>query len=240
MKSSLIKEKIKNLDSHYIHPSYTLEQKLLKEIKLGNLQDAMITIEKINAVEHPTLARDSLRSLKNSMIGSCTLFTRAAINGGIDPEDAFDLSDVFIKHIESLSSTQELFDFELEMVETFTKMVQQAYTADYPYPVSKIVKYIHDHLTEKLSVQNVAEYIGLSPDYLSKVFHKEVGMTMTDYIQNQKIELSKQFLIFSDMSITEIATLLEFCNPAYFTNVFKKHTELTPNQFRKEKRQLEF
>ena len=74
--------------------------------------------------------------------------------------------------------------------------------------------------------------------YLSKIFHKEVGITMTDYIHIQKIEVAKHFLEFSKMSITEIATLLDFCNPAYFSNVFKKHMQMTPLAYRKKYGQL--
>ena len=72
----------------------------------------------------------------------------------------------------------------------------------------------------------------MSPDYLSKRFHQEVGMPLSEFIQVQKIEIAKNFLEFSLMTITEIAQILEYCNPAYFTRVFKKHTGQSPNSYR--------
>ncbi len=233
MKDSLIKEKLKNLDSHYNHPSYSLEKKLLKEIKMGMLHEALNTLHKITGLERPSLARDSMRSIKNSLIGSCTLFTRAVIEAGIDSEDAFDLSDVFINHIESLDKQEYLIKFEYEMVEDFIKLIQQSKIYNYPYPISTVVKYIYENATTKLTVSSLARLIHLSPDYLSKLFHNEVGIPMTDYIQQQKIEVAKSFLEFTEMKVTDISTLLEFCNLGYFSNVFKKHTGLSPIAFRK-------
>jgi YesN/AraC family two-component response regulator len=233
VKNSLIKEKLKNLDIHYKHPSYALECKLLKEIRQGYLSSAAHTLKEINALEKPILARDSIRSTKNSLIGSCTLFTRAVIEAGVNSEDAFDLSDVFIKHIESLDKKEDLIAFEYEMLETCIKLIQNAVIFNYPFPISKVAKHIYENATSKITVSTLAELTHLSPDYLSKLFYKEVGMSITDYIQKQKVEVAKNFLEFSQMKVTDIATLLEFCNPGYFSNVFKNHTGMSPALYRK-------
>ena len=234
LKNSLIKEKIKNIDSNYSHPSYVYECKMLNDIKMGHLTDAITDLDQINMLEKPTLAKGSIRSMKNSLIASCTLFTRAAIEAGIDSEDAFDLSDVFINHIESLTTDATLNSFEYEMLEDFVKLVQKNRAGNYPNPISKIIKYIYENATEKLSVKFLASTFNLSPDYLSRLFHATVGVHLCDYIQIQKVELAKSYLEFSELSITDISTLLEFCNPAYFTNVFKKNTGVSPNTYRKE------
>lgn len=233
MKNSLIKEKLKNLDSHYSHSSYKVERKLLKEIQLGSLEEAFKSLDLIASIEKPLLAASSIRSIKNSLIASCTLFTRAVIEAGIDSEDAFALSDVFIKHIETIADEKKLKAFEYEMAEDFIKLVQKVNITHYAYPISKVVKYIYENATSKLTVSTLAKMTHLSPDYLSKLFYEELGIHMIDYIQIQKIEVAKNFLEFSEMKVTDIATLLEFCNPAYFTNVFKKHTGLSPNMYRK-------
>jgi len=233
MKNTMILEKLKNLNMYYNHPSYVLEQKLLNAIKMGSLENSMQAVHLINESERATLAKDSTRSIKNSLIGSCTLFTRAVIDAGVDPEDAFDLSDVFIKHIEGLEDEKELLAFEYEMVTAFVKTVNQSRLFNFPYTISKVVRYIHEHATSKLTVTDLAELAHTSSDYLSKIFHKEVGMTISQYIQKEKIEVAKQFLIYEDMKITDIAILLEYCNSAYFSNVFKAETGQTPGEFRK-------
>lgn len=229
----MIREKLRNLDIHYTHPSYFLEKKLLREIRMGLRHDAIETLSSINALERPNLARDSLRSVKNSLIASCTLFTRAVIASGVDTEDAFDLSDVFIKEIESYDNEHELKHFEYAMVEEFIKLNQTSTHNKYPYPISKVVRTIYELITTKLTVASLASGVNLSPDYLSKLFHKEVGIPIGDFIQIQKIDTAKYFLEFTDMKITEISTLLEYCNPGHFTNTFKKYEDMTPVEYRK-------
>lgn len=232
MKSPFINEKLNNLDRHYVHSSYLLEKKLLSAIQQGLMNEALDLMQQINNIEKPVLARDTSRSIRNALIASCTLFTRAAINAGIDTEDAFDLSDVFIKHIELIDNRKELIQFEYEMVKQFVTLINQNRTKQYKYPVSRIVTYIYENSTSKITTKDLAREVHLSPDYLSRIFYDETGMHITDYIQRQKIEVAKNFLVFSDMNVTDIATLLSYCNASYFTNVFKKYEGLSPKQYR--------
>lgn len=232
MNNSLIKEKLKNFNIQYTHPSYSLEQQLLQQIKLCHFDGAMDVVSTIRNIERPNLSKDPVRSLKNGLIASCTLFTRAAIESGVDYEDAFALSDVFIKHLDQLSTRDELLDFEVTMIRDFIDLINRDRVSEYQYPISKIVKYIYANGAKKLTVTSLAEMYHMSPDYLSKMFHQEVGVTLSHFIQSQRIEIAKNFIEFSDMSITDIANILEFCNPAYFTKIFKKHTGLSPKIYR--------
>jgi YesN/AraC family two-component response regulator len=230
--NSLIKEKLKNFNIQYSHPSYSFERKLLREIKLCLLDEALATLHQINSLERPTLSNDRIRSCKNSLIASCTLFTRAAIDSGVDYEDAFATSDIFIKHIEHLNTENELTQFEFQMVVDFIELIERDRISEYQYPISKVVKYVYANASKKLSVSSLAELYNMSPDYLSKRFHQEVGVPLSEFIQAQKIEIAKNFLEFSKLTITDISTILEYCNPAHFTKVFKKHTNLSPNAYR--------
>lgn len=229
----LINEKIRNIDSKYSHPSYFLETRVLCEIREGLLNEAKKTLDRINAFERTSLASDSIRSLKNSLIASCTLFARATIEAGVNPEDAFNLSDAFIKNIEKISKRAELDTFEYEMLEEFIELVKQSKVKHFAYPISKIISYINENITAKLSVSILAAVAHLSPDHLSRIFFDEVGIHLTDYIQRRKIEVAKIFLQHSDMKVADIATMLEFCNAAYFASVFKKFTGVSATQFRK-------
>ncbi len=233
MKSTYVKEKIKNLDLQYNHPSYALERKLLRNIEMGLLDESLSILSHINSFERAHLSRNSVRSLKNSLIGSCTLFTRAVIKAGISAEDAFDLSDGLIQKIELLETRKELEEFEREMVKDFVDLVKQINVTSYRYPISQIVTFIHEHVATKITVNDLANMVYLSPDYLSKLFHQEVGISLSEFIQLQKIEAAKDLLEYDEMNITDIATILCYCNHGYFSNVFKKHTGQTPMEYRK-------
>ncbi len=232
MNNVLIREKLKNFNIQYSHPSYSLEQQLLQQIKLCNFEEAMEIVKTTRQLERPKLSNDAIRSLKNGLIASCTLFTRAAIESNVDYEDAFALSDVFIKHIDQLNTIDELYQFEVTMIKDFIDLIERDRVSEYQYPISKVIKYIYANGAKKLTVSYLAGIYHMSPDYLSKMFHKEVGITLSIFIQAQRVDIAKNFLEFSQMSITDISTILEFCNPAYFTKIFKKHTGSSPKDYR--------
>ncbi|OPL08862.1 MAG: hypothetical protein AVO33_08060 [delta proteobacterium ML8_F1] len=234
MKKSLIKERIKNLNHHYIHPSYFLEKKLISELKMGLKEQGINTLKIINENDRAVLAKDPKRSLKNSIIVSCTLFTRAIIEAEVDSEDAFALSDLFILQIEELQSLEKLTELEYEMFEDFVDVIVNAKIQRYPNPVSKVVHHIDNHITTKLSVSDLAHLVDKTPDYLAKIFKREVGTTIVDYIHRQKIEVGKYFLEHTPMTVTEISNLLEFSNPAHFSKVFTKNAGVSPIRFRRE------
>lgn len=232
MKYALMKEKIKNMKIYYKHPPYSLEKKLLDAIKIGLLDEAILTLDIINSTERATLSKDSLRSIKNSLIISCALFGRAVINANVNPEDVFTLSDLFIIHIDSLTQINELYQFEYEMLAEFIKLTNDAKVSNYSQPINSIIKYIHANISTPLTVNELAANISKSPDYLSKLFKNEVGITITTYILIHKIQLAQYFLEFTSMKVIDISVLLSFCNQAYFSSTFKKYTGSTPTEYR--------
>ncbi len=225
-------EKLMNLHIAYKHPSYYLERKLLSEIKRCLDQDARHTLDQINSLERAHLADDPLRSLKNSLLGSCVLFSRAAIEMNVDPEDAFSLSDIFILKIESTRKLAELRAFEYQMMVECIRLIRTARTARYSLPVTQIIQYVHAHITESISLQKLAAHTQKTKEYLSTVFKEEVGSGIVDFIQKERISEAKNYLEFTDLSISEIAILMDFSSQSYFTKIFRKHESCTPSQYR--------
>lgn len=234
MKRMIREERLKNAKREYIHPSYSYEVKLLNEIKLGLLSEARQTQEEFSRFEWATLSDNPIRNKRYSMICWCVLFTRAAIDAGVAHEDAFALSDLFINKIDRLSDLDVLQDFEFIMAEEFIELIREQRIEQYQYPISMVVKHIHANATKKLTVSGLAELFSMNPDYLSRRFHEVTGVSLVDYIQREKLEIAKYFLAYSTMRVSDISELLDFCNPGYFSQVFKKHTGMPPNAYRKE------
>jgi YesN/AraC family two-component response regulator len=228
-------EKLMNLHVAYKHPSYYLERKLLSEIKRCLDQEAIHTLDQINSLERAHLANDPIRSLKNSMLGSCVLFSRAAIEMNADPEDAFSLSDIFILKIESLRKIDDLREFEYQMMHEFIRLIRTARTARYSLPVTQVIQYIHSHITESLSLQILSHYTQKTKEYLSTIFKEEVGSGIVDFIQKERISEAKNYLEFTDLMISEIAILMNFSSQSYFTKTFRKHEFCTPSQYRRDR-----
>ncbi len=239
MKRNFVYKKIENLHSMYKHPSYYLERKLISEIKRGLLENATQTMDTINALERAKLAPSPLRSEKNSLIGSCTLFVRAAIESHVDPELAFTLSDFFINEIEHLNDLEALRKYEYHMVKEIIALVTKSRVTTYSLPVTQMIEYIHGHISEDVSLSTLTDLIGKSKEYLSALFKEEVGSTVTDYIHEQKVEESKNFLVFTELTVTDIALLFHFCNTSYYSRIFKRYTGITPSRYRKERGLME-
>lgn len=99
--------------------------------------------------------------------------------------------------------------------------------------VEKIKRYIALHIDEELSRQYIADYIGLSPDYIVKLFKKETGLSISDYILRERINLAKELLSMTDTTISNIALTVGFSNFSYFSTLFKKEVSMTPQDYRR-------
>lgn len=93
--------------------------------------------------------------------------------------------------------------------------------------------YIYDHLHSKISEEEIAEYVSLSPSYLSRLFRSEVGVTVSTYIAVKRVETAQNMLKYSDYSPVDIGNYLAFNSHSHFISTFKKYTGMTPNEFRR-------
>lgn len=234
-----MEERVKNKQEFFVHPSYNSEQKMLQALTKGLLDEATQALDAINRQDRATLARDQVRSLKNSLICTCTLFTRAIISGGVHPEHAYNLSDVFIRQIEETSEIGGLKELEYEMLHSFFWTLRKEKKPSYNSIINKTISYIHDEAFGDLSLEHLAANVKVHPYYLSSLFKQEVGMSIVEYINRNRIEDSKYFLIHSDLRILDIAVLLGFCNQSYYSRQFKKYMSMTPLQYRNRYSELE-
>lgn len=99
--------------------------------------------------------------------------------------------------------------------------------------VINIIKYIDEHITEKLTLRDIADKFHLSSEYTSCIFKKETGKQLMQYINEQKILIAKKIILKEGMSLTELAFHLGYENYDYFSKTFKKYIGVSPNRFRK-------
>ncbi|MBR4183714.1 MAG: response regulator [Lachnospiraceae bacterium] len=102
--------------------------------------------------------------------------------------------------------------------------------------IYSVFEYVEKHYSEEdLTLARIADHIGLSPNHLSAVFKEETGQSFTKYLTDHRIKLAKKLLDTSKKRSSEIAYLVGYPDPHYFSSVFKKQTGMTPSQYRDRK-----
>lgn len=141
------------------------------------------------------------------------------------PIDYRDLTERIKKMIgnDHVRFLQSLWNHEYETI-----------TGSISYTVRKVIDYIHQHYQRDFSRDEVAVHVNLSSDYLSRLFHKECGIRLKDYITQFRIFKSKELLAkYPHMKVKNIAALVGISDSTYFCRFFKKHTGLTCRSFKK-------
>ncbi|WP_408072149.1 helix-turn-helix domain-containing protein [Butyrivibrio sp. JL13D10] len=112
------------------------------------------------------------------------------------------------------------------------------YTNDSYSPMTnKCIQRIIERLPDKISLDELAKELHISAKYLSALFNKETGSSITDFMQDLRVNEAKHLLTNTELSYLEISTLLNFSSQSYFNCIFKKKTDLTPKEFRERAQQ---
>lgn len=98
--------------------------------------------------------------------------------------------------------------------------------------VEKVRRYIGEHLNSELRRDELAEFVHLNPDYLTRIFKKETGYSIKEYVINQKMEEAKALLCTTSLPISFIAAKVGYCNFSHFSYTYKKVLGMTPQEER--------
>lgn len=218
-----------------IHNPYSLELREQHSIENGDVNALKVCWKETYEGNVGRLANDDLRNIKNIAIGVITLSSRSAIRGGVSAELAFSMADGFIKNIEENIQIPEkvlqaLHDAQLEFTEFVYKLGGKA---EYNPIIQKAKNYISSHMHGKISVSEMAEKIGVNPNYLSALFSRIEHKTITQYVLEEKLLMCENMLKYSDYTIQEISSYFSFSSQSHFTEQFKKSRGMTPSKYRK-------
>ena len=211
--------------------NYNVQKELMNAVEKGSKEEAIKFFNLLRFNPSSRVPTNPLRASKNLAYSLSSLLRTAANNGGVSPVYLHNISDMFAVLIEKVSSTSELEILITKMVTDHCDLVKNHSTIGYSRNIRKAIEYIILNFDCALSLNIVAEKINLNPSYLSREFKKETGLTITEYINNRRVEEAK-FLIEQNInSITEIALMVGFANHNYFCTVFKQITALTPTEY---------
>lgn len=179
------------------------------------------------------LSTNDLTNLKYHFVITVAMITRQCVSAGMELEQAYRLSDFYILKMDSCTSIESVSQLHNTMALDFTgKMALVKRNSVISKPVVICINFIYSHLNTRITVQVLSEYTGLSASYLSRLFKKELGISISDYILEKKVEKSENLLKYSDYSLIDIANYLAFSSQSHFIQTFKKAVGITPNKYR--------
>ena len=150
-------------------------------------------------------------------------------------EQAFRLSDFYIQKLDDIHTTEGVQSLHDEMVIDFTEKMRRYSRADTNSKhINACKEYIYSHIKERITIEDLADEFGVSASYLSRLFKQETGVSVSGYIREQKIEVAKNLLRFSDYSMIDIANRLSFSSQSHFIQQFREAVGMTPKKYRDE------
>ena len=120
----------------------------------------------------------------------------------------------------------------IQMLKSYCLLTKQHSLSKYSQVVKDALMFINLNISSNLTVKRVANEVGLSPDYLTRLFKKELGVNIITYINQKRIYTSLKLLKSTDLSIEEVGYLIGLDNTSYFYTLFKKEMGVSPKQYR--------
>ncbi|MED3025704.1 MULTISPECIES: AraC family transcriptional regulator [Bacillus cereus group] len=211
----------------------SLEIQIFEAIKSGNKEKLLKYVELFPNEKIGVLCvTNELRNRKNQGIICIALATRYAIDGGLPSDIAFSLSDLYIQNLEKLNDVTSVVKLIIDAFCVFADYVKKNGDQKLSKAIMDCKNYIAKNIYQEISLKQLAHVTNKNPMYLSTLFKKEVGVSLSEYMQREKVEEAKKLLTLTNYSLLDISTFLNFNSQSYFTKIFKKHTEITPKQYR--------
>ncbi len=214
------------------HTPYSAEIRLLSCVQQGDIDSLITQLKNLDSIiVMGRMSDDELMQHKYMAVSTITLATRYAIQGGLNEKKAYEFSDRVIKTIDKLTDKDEILKYTgLEIVNLTQDVKKNKNQPEFSPHIRTCIKYINENLSEKISVSAVAEYCGISSDYLSQIFKREIGENLSSYIVRQKLEKAK-ILLLNGGSSKEICIEVGFSSQAYFITLFKRYYKMTPSDY---------
>ena len=235
---------IQNMENGIVHNPHNAEIREYAAVERGDVEE----LRRIRAENYDhrrgKLSDDPVRQEIDIGIVVVTLSRIAAARGGVSEEACFCLSDATIQEMEKCTDIPTIVHlyrttefYYCMMAREVQKSRRESGTAQEIQDnlhISRCKNYVFSHLNTRITVRQIANAIGLEPNYLSALFHKCERITLKQYILREKIQLAQNMLVYSPYSYVEIANYLGFSSQSHLGEQFRRVTGLTLRQYRQQ------
>ena len=220
-------------EENYRHHTYDEDMSQYELVRRGDMKALAVGKRMFEGPTTGSLSDDPLKNYQYLFVASITLACRFCIEGGMSTEEAFNLSDLYIRQVDKCRSVEEVFALHDTMFRDYTTRMQSLARRDvYSRQVQRCMDYIDKHLQQPLTVKKLGEALELSESYVSILFKRETGVAVSEYIRRQRVETAKALLQYTEFSCVEIAEYLCFSSDSHFSRVFREYVGQSPREYR--------
>lgn len=201
-----------------------IENNLIENIKLG----------KDSAIAYFYDIMDMLRLLSredriNKIIELFVLINRETRVDTGEENHRFD----YIRYIHEISilPLEQIESWFLQRLENLIKIIRCNRNDKKSIAIKEAIHYMKQHYKEEISLDDLSQYIGISPQHLSKLFKEETGINYVEWLTNLRIDMAKQLLTEGGQTVKEICYLVGYHDPNYFSRIFKKIVGISPTDY---------
>lgn len=206
------------------------EKELISRLRTGSIQEGKALLNEF--LGHVLFTEGGqIDAVRIRAIELTVLLSRVAIEGGGKPESIYRLNRLFLHRLYQEQELEELCLLMQEVLESFMRSMFREQDKGNPY-VRKALRYMCDHYSEHLELDQVADYVGLSPSYFSTLFRQTVGASFREHLNWIRVEESKHLLLNEQHTLADIAISMGFPDQSYYCKVFKKFVGVTPGKYR--------
>lgn len=210
---------------------YEKEKALITKLKTGDTENAKALLNDLLGYVFFAEGND-LEIVKSRAMELSSLLSRAAIEGGATSDSVLKINNQFLKELQDIRWLDDLCYKLQETVDVFTDCMFNYIPTKGSEITKKAIQYISKNYARTLTLDEVASHVNLNSAYFSSLFKQLTGSSFKEYLNMVRIEESKRLLANTNYSIIEIALAVGFDDQSYFSKIFKKHTGLTPKQYR--------
>lgn len=223
-----------------IYLPYLRKKKYFDAIRKGDA-DRITDLSQQN-YEYPTALYNRCGSYSEAMnkmyyeaVSAANEMCLVAIQSGLLDMVAYDIRDEFIKEFDNAVSLPDIYDLVHGMAHNYAMKMKYVLKEKRRSPrLVRMMTYIEEHLTEKIELADIADYVGISRTYASAVFREELGITISEFILKERMLEAKRMLRDTDLTVANIADRLAFCSQSYFTKNFTEAEGMTPIEYRRQ------
>lgn len=211
----------------------------VKEMVLsGNVEGSQDIWKQMAAAPIDRLIQtDPVKSARYNLIATCGTIVGMMFDEGVPYEQLMMTADRHIQDADRVVDLSEMARLMRRSVEDFAHLAKQYCVRNYSRPVRRVLQFAQSNMLDKIRLQDLAERVGLSPSYLSRLIKRETGRSLSELVTSYRITESKFLLLHTDRTILEIAQMVGYTYQNHFTERFKVHTGTTPSQYRLSGRQ---